>query len=325
VVGVGEAGGHPSIFSLLCDLYAPKHRGRAFGMMGVFGSLGMAVALLGGAAVYRWVSENHALLPAALQELAPWRLTFLFAGLPGLVLAVLLFVMVKEPVRRTEHQASPDKASMAAFLAAHRGLLIPLITYFTLYNFCCYVVLGWAPAYYMRRFGVSIYEVGLITGLLFAVGGLGGMVTGLLGDRWIARRAYAGRLRACVVSVVVGVPAVLVWFLSPSLTVSVIGGILGYGAFSITMTAVPLILADITPNQFRGRMTSIYLFFSTLIGVALGPVVVASLTDFVFRDESKVNYSMIIATFAAMAVATVCALGSMKRYNAALYGDGQPA
>jgi len=319
VVGVGEAGMHPSAYSLLCDYYAPKHRGRAFGVLGLFGGLGLAVALLGGAAVYRLLSENHGALPAGLQAFAPWQLTFMVAGLPGLVLAVA-FLAIKEPARRAISPTSDSaQGSLTRFLKSKAGLLPALLGHFALYQFICYAVLGWSPAHYMRRFDASIFEAGMITGTILTIGSFGGILTGVLGDRWIARRAFGGRLRASVVSCALGVPSLLAWFLSPVEWASILGGIVAWASFSVTLSAGPIIIADITPNQFRGRMSALYLFCVTVFGAVTGPVVVASITDFVFRDESMVHYSLAISTVAAMVVSTGLALWVMRRYSTEVY------
>jgi len=323
-VGVGEAGLNPSVYSLICDLYAPRHRGRAFGVLTMSGSLGLAFALLAGGGIYQWTSAHHDSLPAMLQTLSPWRLTFVAAGVPGLVVAVL-FLGMREPKRLAELAAGEGGGvSLKTFLTSNGRFLVPLIAHIALWNFCSYVVLGWGPAFYMRRFGVTVLEAGLLNGLILGVGSLGAVITGALGDRWIARRAFGGRLRGAILGPVLATPCVLVWFLSPNLAVSVVAGVLAYGAFHLPLSPGPLILADVTPAHLRGRATAILLLCQTLFGVAMGPLTVASLTDFVFRDEMKVNYSMLAACLGAMALSTVLALAAIRRYSATLYGESRP-
>ncbi len=52
-------------------------------------------------------------------------------------------------------------------------------------------------------------------------------------------------------------------------------------------------VADITPNQFRGQLVAAYLFTITIIGLGLGPTMVALLTEKVFQDEHAVRYSLV--------------------------------
>lgn len=61
---------------------------------------------------------------------------------------------------------------------------------------------------------------------------------------------------------------------------------------------------EITPNRMRGQMASVFIFVANLIGLGIGPTAVALLTDYVFRDDGMVGYSVLIAT----AVANICAV-----------------
>jgi MFS family permease len=318
-VGVGEAGLYPAACSLLCDYFPPQHRGRAFGIFGQAGTLGQAFALLGGAALYRLISENQAAIGALGRTLAPWQLTFLAAGAPGLLL-VLAFLFVKEPPRRALRPSKADEPSIIAFLGARKWLFGGLLAHFALYLMASTAALSWAAAYYMRRFGVSLFDAGVTTGFIVAVGSLGSLLTGLLGDRWIRRRAYGGRLRAAAVSFVLFVPGILLWFLSSAVAWSVVGGIMSYLAICCTQTAAPLTLADITPQEYRGRMGAIYLGACSLFGMVMGPLAVAILTDFVFRDESKVNYSVATTALASVVLSTAIAALSVRGYSNELFG-----
>src|SRR5262249_12261450 len=61
----------------------------------------------------------------------------------------------------------------------------------------------------------------------------------------------------------------------------------------------PAAIQQIMPNAMRGQASAVYLFVVNLIGLGLGPSAVALTTDYVFRDKSAVNYSLLIVTTAA--------------------------
>ncbi len=322
VVGVGQSGLAPSVYSLLCDNFQPKHRGRAFSAYGAAGTFGIACALLGGASAYKWISDNHDAFGALGQTFQPWQLTFLLAGVPGFLLALALLLLVKEPARRASPKRdTTDGASVTRYILGKKRVYFSLFAHFSLYNMAGYAALGWATAHYMRSFGISLYHAGLITGCIVLVGAAGGIMTGFLGDRWIKRRAFAGRLRAGMVSCAMVVPGMLTWFLSDSLVWSVAGGMVAWIGKAVSLTAAPLTIAEITPQQYRGRVGAIYLFCMSVLGVVMGPLVVAAVTDFVFRDESKVNYSLAITSVTAVVLSSICALSVAKRYSTELYGE----
>jgi len=316
VIGVGEAGVQPAAYSLLCDYFAPRHRGRAFGAFGLAGNLGLAFTSLGGGAFYRWLETNPATLAPLLTMAEPWQVTFMAAGVPSLA-CVLLYLLVKEPRRQT---IAGDSAGSTAtqFLSAKKWILWPLIVHFSLYMFVSFAAMSWAAAFYMRVFEVSLFEAGLITGSILIVGSSGSLIAGFLGDAWIKRGAFGGRLRMAVVSPLIALPSLSVWFLSGNKTASIAAGMLAWAACSMTATSAALTLVEIAPNQFRGRLVALYYAVASAFGAVLGPLVVGSLTDFVFRDESKINYAMAVATLTAITLSTVIALFVIKAYDAEL-------
>ena len=83
-VGVGEAGSSPPSHSMIADLFGPKERGTAMGVFALGVNIGLLIAYLGGG----WLSEHYG-----------WRMTFVAVGLPGLLIAAILYFTVAEPKR----------------------------------------------------------------------------------------------------------------------------------------------------------------------------------------------------------------------------------
>ena len=83
-VAVGEAGSTPPSHSIISDLFPPERRGTAMGVFALGVNIGLLLAYLGGG----WLSENYG-----------WRFTFVAVGLPGLLIALLLYLTVAEPRR----------------------------------------------------------------------------------------------------------------------------------------------------------------------------------------------------------------------------------
>ena len=102
-VGIGEAGTNPASHAMIADLYRPEERSRA---MGVF-ALGVHLGLLLGLLLGGLVSHRYG-----------WRVAFLAAGLPGLVLAAATYLTVEEPARPHAEAAS---ARATGGRAGHNG------------------------------------------------------------------------------------------------------------------------------------------------------------------------------------------------------------
>jgi MFS family permease len=86
------------------------------------------------------------------------------------------------------------------------------------------------------------------------------------------------------------------------------------GAAGITAAGGAALML-VTPNQLRAQTTAIYYFIISLTGLTLGPTSVALFTDYVFRDESALRYSMAIVGVAAPLLSVVCALLTLRSYQ----------
>jgi MFS family permease len=71
----------------------------------------------------------------------------------------------------------------------------------------------------------------------------------------------------------------------------------------------------ITPNQLRGQVIALYLFAVNLLGLGVAPTIVAVFTDYVFKDEAKLRYSLSLFAFVIPALAVLCLLWGIKAYR----------
>lgn len=95
-VGVGEATASPSAYSLISDWFPKKMRATALAIYSSGLYIGGGISLLiGGAIVERWNAAYGADAPLGL---AGWQAAFIIVGLPGILLALLVFTL-REPLR----------------------------------------------------------------------------------------------------------------------------------------------------------------------------------------------------------------------------------
>jgi MFS family permease len=111
-IGAGESTTIPGSSSLVADLFTPARRGKAFGIFNMGGSVGIGIAyLLGGAAIQIAGTLQRA-APALLGELHEWQLVFMIVGAPGLLLAALMALTLREPPRRGAVVAVSQRISL---------------------------------------------------------------------------------------------------------------------------------------------------------------------------------------------------------------------
>jgi MFS family permease len=77
----------------------------------------------------------------------------------------------------------------------------------------------------------------------------------------------------------------------------------------------PVAMINITPNQIRGQVTAVYFFVISLTGYTLGPTSVALITDFVFKDESLITYSISIVSLVVGVIGTYAGFKSLNYFR----------
>jgi predicted MFS family arabinose efflux permease len=226
-----------------------------------------------------------------ISQLTPWREVLLILGLIGIVV-FLLMLGVPEPARHgrmDETSRAPPLSAVMAEFARRRATLAPLYLAMAVSTISDYALYSWTPAFLIRAFSWPADMAGLALGLSGAVCG----VAGTLGGGIIADRLALGggvHRRLLVASVAAGL--------------SIAGGLVGLSsgapvllalfslwvfASSIVGTVGIAVVQELLPNEMRGLGTALISFGNTILGLGLGPTLVALCTDYVYRSPSSVG------------------------------------
>jgi MFS family permease len=310
LVGAGESTLSPATHSLIADLFPREKLGRATAIFSVGSFLGSGIAFLVGGTIISAVNvaEGVTILGVALR---PWQFVFIVVGAPGLLLAPLLWLTVKEP-RAPEARRHADVPSFPAVLRmlwCRRAVFVPHMVGFTFAAMALFAVLGWSPAYLMRTFAMDAGQSGLWLGLIAIVAGGGGVLTsGLLMDHLTVK----GRRDAPFVTGVIGaLGTILPVALLPQASTPPAGlAILTLAMFfaSFPMAPSTAVMQVASPPLMRSRVSAIFLCSNSLIGLTLGSVLVGLLNDIYFRDPKDIGVSIALvgsgaAAFAALVLA----------------------
>lgn len=285
-VGIGEAGCSPSAHSMLADLYAPQERATALGIYSLGIPIGIMFGLFAG---------------GAIADAFGWRIAFFVVGLPGLLLSVLVFVTVKEPVRgQADGHVAPEVAEghpsileVFRFLL-HRRAFVHLATGAGLTAFVGYGLITWAPTFFVRSHEMSLTEAGFWLGLVLGIpGGFGIVAGGWISDRF-GRRDARWYLWIVAVALMIGVPlgaaAFLVdaWWLS--LLLLCVPVMLGNFYQGTTFAQVQ----GLAPVRMRAVAAAILLFVLNFIGFVFGPPAVGILSDMLLESfgTDALRYSL---------------------------------
>ncbi|MEQ1439740.1 MFS transporter [Fontimonas sp. SYSU GA230001] len=317
-VGVGEAALSPAAFSMIADYFPPQRRATAISVysMGIF--LGAGLAFLVGGLVIRFAAAQGAVVLPVVGEIRPWQLVFLILGGAG-VLFSFAFLLVREPPRHGAAATVAPFGEVFAYLWRNRRTVLCHNLGFAMLAFCSYGTGAWIPSFFVRTHGWDAGQVGIVYGLIVMVFGSAGIVFGgRLTDRWLLRGRDDAALRVGICASVICMLSGAAYLLAPSGTLAAIA--MSPAAFALGMPfgAAPAAIQEIVPNRMRGQTSAVYLFIVNLIGLGLGPTAVALFTDYVFRDDHALRWSLLIVGTVSNVAAVVLLAAGLRPYRETL-------
>ena len=269
---IGEAGGTPPSHALISDYFAPSKRATALATYAMAVPIGMAVGNYGSG----WFNEWYG-----------WRTTFVLLGLPGLLVALLIWLTVKEPPRGySDGRIAAGRAPPPPFFAVCRFLLsrnsfVHMSIGAALHSVVWYSGTTFNAAFFQRSHDLSPGETGSYIAVFSLIGALGSFAGGYLADR-VSTRTNDRRwymwvpATACFLMV----PLQFFAYLSPDLTFAV------PVAFSVMFVLASMffgpsfaVAQSLATTRMRSVSASVLLFVQTMIGLTLGPAIVGLISD----------------------------------------------
>jgi len=322
-VGSGEACSGPATFSMLADLFPKEKLPRAIAFLnfGYWAGTGLAL-ILGGIIATAFANVPTVTLPLIGITMRGWQVVFIIVGLPGLIVAALLMT-VREPERRGRISSGKNDSlkpasirEVVAFLNANRTAFAPIYIGMGIQVVMTYGALSWAPSFYIRTFGWTPKEYGMLTGLItVTVMPIGTVLGSLLAERFAKAGRDDANLRVVFLGKLLAMPFGILFPFIPNPYLAM--AVSTVGLFFLSLTPAPLnaALQVITPNQMRGQITALFLFVFNVIGFALGPMMVALFTNYLFRDESQVGLSLVLTGLILGPLGTFIIWLGMKPYG----------
>lgn len=290
LVGIGEASFVAIAPALIADSFPEYKRGRMMAIFYMAIPMGTALGyLLGG-----WLGAAHG-----------WRMPFLVGAAPGVVVALLMF-LVPEPPR--------GAADMLAE-TAERGTLRGLFSnkaYWTATLGMAFMTFGvgalsnWMPTFLIRVRGMTVFHASLVFGVFTLLTGFGATLSGgWLGDR-VLRRTHTAYYLVSAIGLALGVPAMIaaIWVTGRGMLPSIF-----IAEFLLLLNTGPLNAAVVNSVSGRIRSTAVAINLLTihLLGDASSPVLVG-----IISDKTGSLQTAFIAPIVAVALSVVVLLAGMK-------------
>ena len=317
-VGIGEAALSPCAMSLIADSFPEERRGKPIAMYSSALSVGAALAALLGSAVLFWTNSAGNITLPLVGELTPWRIAFLIAGLPGLLL-VVPFLLMREPPRIT----APTGAGRQNLGDMFRHVGRHALTYGCFVSVFCYMTIvaysqGWLAVMFDRTFGWPVEVFALYDGLLLIViGPVSVMFAGWLSDRQTGRGQRDAPMRIAILGLFLSVPmAVIGPLLGNDIAAFIVVSASTIGGAFISSVGVTALL-KIVPVGIRAQTIALYYMAISLAGLFLGPSLVGLLNDQVFGADG-VRYSVAVIPLIFGLPALLLSPLTLKLYRRAL-------
>jgi MFS family permease len=235
-------------------------------------------------------------------------------GLPGLLVALLIALTVREP-ERSGPKAGVEKGEFTAFLKSHPAAIAAHFISMSLIALVMYGAMAWIPQFLHRTYAMPVHQAGLWFGGATALCGAAGLLLGgAMADGLYRRGRKDAHLRIIRWNAVGLIPLLIGMALAPSLGIALALMILTMLIGTIHGGVAGAALQMITPSRLRARMVALYFLVANLIGLGCGPTAMALVTDQVFGDDMALRYAIALVTALAMPMAILAATLGMKPF-----------
>lgn len=274
-LAAGEAVLTPAAHSMIGDLFPREKRSLAASLYSTAGLIGPPLAFSGGALVISGIDTMKA---SGVQiEMETWQLVLIAVGLPCLTLAILFWLMVREPQRVNERGIAPAfvRGDVMRQIVSRKKMYLGLFFTCSFAAGCTSALLYWTIESLKRDFGWSAVEAGSAFGPIIFVAS----IVGVMGAPWITARVRArGRMDAVILvtsaflataSLSLGFGPVL---LDPHLRLALLGlGLAGAVGGSLNIVVS---MQEIAPARMRGTFVALLYMGNSLLGAGTVPVLV---------------------------------------------------
>lgn len=266
-VGVGEAGGTPPSTAIVSDCFPPDRRPMA-----------MAVLALG-APIGAYLGYNMA---GEVANIYSWRAAFLALGIPGLIIGIVVYLTIREPVRgRLDGIVDEQKPSL---LETIKFLWVQKAAFHVVIGGGLCALWGWGlmyftPTFLQRAYNLDVGQAGAITGNIHLLGGSFATVA----TAWFLGRPSMAD------------PRRVVWLLAAGIAFATIPSIVAYWTHSLLVTKVMFwifipsiyfyigpcfgLLNNLSPCRMRSMFIAISLLVANILNLMVAPLIIGALSD----------------------------------------------
>ncbi len=316
LVGVGEAGGTPPSHSLLSDYFGPERRGTALSIYAWGVYIGTAIAFICGGyvvqnpeviisfvcdgAVGTNVGAVTSVCDGYLRDLAGWRVVFYAVGLPGIPLALVVFLVVRELPRGFSegHGVNTDKADFGEVLSyvLNCRAFVYIVLATSVQALSGYGVITWGITFLTRVHNISYAETGWKLGWLILLAGCGGTFLGGKVMDSLGAKDVSWNMRLPAYLAIIGLPFLVGFALLPNPNLALLSFIPFYVLTNMYVGPMHAMVQGLVKLRMRATASALLVFMVSIIGLGIGPLAVGALNDALAATygDAAIRYSLLI-------------------------------
>lgn len=266
-VAVGEAGGSPPAHAIISDIFEGERRATALAVY----SMGINIGVLFGFLLGGWINEFYG-----------WRTAFIVVGMPGVVLALLLRLLVAEPVRgmaegKVATVETPALRATLKLLWSRRSFR-HLSFACGLHAFITYGAGNFVPSLFQRLHDISTGELGTWLALASVAGGVGTFLGGYLSDR-LGRNDKRWYQWVPGVTTILTIPFTCFIYLTSNTELALAANFVTQMFFSAYLAPNLAMTHALVGLRMRALSSAILFFVLNLVGLGLGPLFIGWVSD----------------------------------------------
>ena len=262
-LGIGEASFGIYAPALLADFYGPEQRNRVLTVFNIAIPVGAAM----GFGFAGWIAEAHG-----------WRSAFYLSAIPGLLIAITILFLLKEPARGATDSVAEEKSSGAVASLAKNPAYLTAVFGYAMSTFTIGGISAWIPSFLQREAGMTAAHAGFTVGAITAVAGLAGTALGgWWAQRWL-KRDHRALYYVCAIGPALCVPFALLTFFGPR---SVMLPSLALAELTLFLGSGPVNTAIVNAVSAKVRSTALalQLLLIHLFGDVPSPRIIGFVSD----------------------------------------------
>ncbi|TZG29407.1 spinster family MFS transporter [Sphingomonas montanisoli] len=310
-VGVAEAGFAPAAHSLLSDMFPERRRPMAMALLALGIPSGIMLGLSIGGTVAQWYN---------------WRVALFIVGLPGLLVALIYYLVAREPERgASEHYPiatadGPEGLIAAMKILVRRPAYVQVLLATGTSALVSTGMLAWTPSFLIRAHGLTLQEAGIGLGIVTGIAGLlGTSLGGWQATKFGAKGMYA-MLPIPIVALGLTIPTFITTLFIADGTTALWVSIIPISMTYVWSAPSIALVQNLAPVRIRATASAIYMIIANVVGMAAGPMFTGILSDILTRrlgsEAEGLRWAMTI-TAALMVWAMVHWTLAMRKLRAA--------